>query len=517
MNMKHINILIAFAALAVACNPEVVVTELPVKSIAIVQGDQTLTVGETVVLTAIADPESSVVDWASSDEAVVRVASSGKAVALSAGRSVITAAARDKSASITITVTEPASEPALSVTGGAGNVSAVSVVLAGKANVESMTGVVVGLQYSLYPGMLTNNSTVVKVNDVDADNNYSAGVTGLEPNSTYYYRSVLIQGDITYVGETKEFKTKELSTLITTDAASDVEGKSATLRARLDLTDVEYETVSYGFYWGLSEDSLTNDVVGELASGVFFVELAGLGKGTHYWYRSYVVLDGKKYFGEVVSFKTLGVYVFQEPVDLGLSVKWASCNLGAEVPEGYGDYYAWGELEPYYSCLDPLEWKEDKNDGYDWTSYRWFIPEPVQITKYNTMPALGEVDDKLELDPEDDVVQVLLGDGWRMPTSAECEELCNECTWTLDKLNGVDGFRVSGNGNSIFLPFAGVFQLTECVAEAEQGVIRSSSLDPDRSPAAYMLVFYTDSPGGEHFVDYDERAIGFSIRPVFSE
>lgn len=514
--MKHINILIAFAALAVACNPEVVVTELPVKSIAIVQGDQTLTVGETVVLAATVDPESSIVDWTSSDEAVVRVASSGKAVALSAGRSVITAAARDKSASITITVTEPASEPALSVTGTAEKVTAVSAALGGKANVESMAGVVVGVQYSLYPGMLTNNSTVVEVKN--AENSFSASVTGLEPNSTYYYRSVLIQGGLTYVGETKEFKTKELSTLISTDVASGVEKKCATLLARLDLKDVEYETVSYGFCWGLSEDQLTNDVVGgSVASGVFSVALSDLGKGTTYWYMSYVVLDGKKYCGDVVSFKTLGVYVFQEPVDLGLSVKWASCNLGAEVPEGYGDYYAWGELEPYYSSLDPLEWKEGKDKGYNWPSYRWFVPDPVQITKYNTMAVLGEVDNKLELDPEDDVAQVLLEDGWRMPTSAECEELCNECTWTLEKLNGVDGFRVSGNGNSIFLPFAGVFMSTNCIAEGEQGLIWLSSLIPDQSTAAYMLAFYTNDSIGEYYIVSGERDAGFSIRPVLSE
>ena len=510
MNMKHINILIAFAALAVACNPEVVVTELPVKSIAIVQGDQTLTVGQTVVLTATVDPESSIVDWASSDEAVVRVASSGKAVALSAGRSVITAAARDKSASITVTVTEPASEPALSVTGGAEKITAVSALLQGRANVESMTGVVVGVQYSLYPGMLTNNSTVVEVNN--AENNYSARVMGLEPNSTYYYRSVLVQGDLTYVGETKEFKTKEVSSLLTTQAASGIEVKSAVVSGSVDLTDVEYETISYGICWGMTQTELDNDItISTVSDNVFSYTIAGLRGGKTYWYQTYVVIDGNKLFGAICSFTTAPSPYPQEPVDLGLSVKWASCNLGASKPEEQGDYYAWGEVEPYYISLDPLTWKDGKLEGYEWASYKW--GDGTTFTKYNNDSDYGEVDDKLVLDHEDDASYVLLEGEWRTPTIEECYELVTECDWEWSELNGVLGCVVSGNGNSIFLPAAGYRYETLEVPDflGEMGLYWSSSLRGGNSAYAFMFVEGAQEAG------HEGRVAGFSIRPVLSE
>ena len=128
-----------------------------------------------------------------------------------------------------------------------------------------------------------------------------------------------------------------------------------------------------------------------------------------------------------------------EYVDLGLpsGIKWATCNVGANSPEEYGDGYAWGETE----------------EIEDWETYKWWNDSDRSITKYCTDSYFGTVDNKTVLDPEDDVAHVKWGGDWRMPTTEEQEELINNCTWERTALKGVNGYKVTGpNGNSIFLP-----------------------------------------------------------------
>ena len=136
-------------------------------------------------------------------------------------------------------------------------------------------------------------------------------------------------------------------------------------------------------------------------------------------------------------------------VDLGLSVKWATCNVGAYKPEGYGDLYAWGELEP--------------KESYTWENYRFGagdeLPFKRKLSKYNTDRNRGVVDNKTTLDLVDDVANVRWGGSWRMPTLEEWTELRQNCTWTVDSINGVKGLRATSNkpgytDRSIFLPEA---------------------------------------------------------------
>ena len=136
-------------------------------------------------------------------------------------------------------------------------------------------------------------------------------------------------------------------------------------------------------------------------------------------------------------------------VDLGLSVKWATCNVGANRPEEYGDYYAWGELEP--------------KESYTWENYRLGVggelPFERKVSKYNTDRNRGVVDNKTTLDLVDDVANVRWGGSWRMPTLEEWTELRQNCTWTVDSINGVKGLRATSNkpgytDRSIFLPEA---------------------------------------------------------------
>ena len=128
-----------------------------------------------------------------------------------------------------------------------------------------------------------------------------------------------------------------------------------------------------------------------------------------------------------------------QAVDLGLSVKWASCNIGATFPEDFGDYFAWGETEP----------KEDYSKNYKWGE------EDFNATG---KPSKYNIEDKLwELLPEDDAAHVNWGGKWRMPTNAEYAELIENCTYEHCTLNGVNGIKMISNINSnwIFFPTTG--------------------------------------------------------------
>jgi len=129
-------------------------------------------------------------------------------------------------------------------------------------------------------------------------------------------------------------------------------------------------------------------------------------------------------------------------VDMGLSVKWASVNLGASSPETRGDYYAWGETIT--------------KSTYSWSTYRFGTSASGPFSKYNTQSSYGTVDNKTRLDLEDDAARVKLGGKWRIPTDAEWAELREQCVWIWTTQNGVNGYKVrAANGNSIFLPAGG--------------------------------------------------------------
>ncbi len=187
-----------------------------------------------------------------------------------------------------------------------------------------------------------------------------------------------------------------------------------------------------------------------------------------------------------------------EYVDLGLSVKWATCNVGASKPWEYGDYYAWGETET-------------KSD-YSWETYKYCKGTKTSMTKYCKDSKYGTVDNKTLLDPEDDVAHVKWGGSWRMPTMAEQDELFDKCKWSWTTQNGVKGYKVTSkkNGNSIFLPAAGYRNGSSLNDAGAYGYYWSSSLYSGYSNYAYRLYFYSGS------VDWNSyyRYYGQSVRPV---
>ena len=185
-----------------------------------------------------------------------------------------------------------------------------------------------------------------------------------------------------------------------------------------------------------------------------------------------------------------------EYVDLGLSVKWATCNVGADSPEDYGDYYAWGEITT-------------KSD-FSWITYKWCKRTNDTMTKYCTDSKCGTVDNRTILTSSDDVATVKWGSKWRMPTIEEISELC-DCTWTWTSQNGVKGMKVTGpNGKSIFLPAAGARSGTSLYNCGKYGYYWSTTLDDIVNDYAYYLLF----KDGLCTSNYWSRGYGCTIRPV---
>lgn len=194
-----------------------------------------------------------------------------------------------------------------SVTVEADHISAVSVVLYGKANLGSTVAadLQVGFQYSKSAGILPSNSTTIEATDADASYNYTASITCLEPDTKYYFRSFVRQNSQYTYGQTKEFTTKDVASLLETREASGVEAAMATMNAKLDLTDVIAGSISLGFLWGNQSYALDKNyectaVEGNAISAV----LTNLSHKTQYWYKAYVTLDGRTFHGEVKTFTT---------------------------------------------------------------------------------------------------------------------------------------------------------------------------------------------------------------------
>ncbi|MBR3938676.1 MAG: hypothetical protein IKJ67_01700 [Bacteroidales bacterium] len=174
-----------------------------------------------------------------------------------------------------------------------------------------------------------------------------------------------------------------------------------------------------------------------------------------------------------------GTIAGHDYVDIGLpsGTKWATCNIGAITPEGYGNYYAWGETTTKSSYTEDncRTWNVSMNDISGNVNY--------------------------------DAARANWGSTWRMPTEAEMQELENNCTWTWTTQSGVNGYRVTGpNGKSIFLPAAGYYGSSHDDV-GECGDYWSSESDTYN---ACSLYFYS----GDHGVDWYGRYYGHTVRPV---
>ena len=182
-----------------------------------------------------------------------------------------------------------------------------------------------------------------------------------------------------------------------------------------------------------------------------------------------------------------GSYNGHDYVDLGLpsGTLWATCNVGADIPEGYGDHFAWGETT--------------QKTAYYWSTYKYCNEGIDQLTKYCTDSNLGYngfTDNLTTLRPKDDAATANWGSGWLSPTIEQWRELENNTTGTWTTQNGVNGrLFTASNGNSIFLPAAGIRMVSEISSDGSRGFYWSSSLIKSTPYYAYDVFF--DSIGTE--------------------
>ena len=196
-------------------------------------------------------------------------------------------------------------------------------------------------------------------------------------------------------------------------------------------------------------------------------------------------------------------------VDLGLSVYWASCNLGASKPTEYGGYYQWAGTKDVSDTGIYLDWS--------YCPYHTGSDESSGWTKYNTKSSYGTVDNKTVLEAMDDAATVALGGKWRIPTDEEWTELRNtdNCSWTWTTIDGVNGYKVQSKksgytDNWIFLPAAGSRRGTDLSLVGSGGYYWSSSLNTGGPNLAWYVYFYSDNVSRYRY----NRCNGQSVRPV---
>ena len=202
-------------------------------------------------------------------------------------------------------------------------------------------------------------------------------------------------------------------------------------------------------------------------------------------------------------------------VDLGLpsGTLWATCNVGAITPEGYGDYYAWAETWPKYY--------------YKWDNYKYCVNGFSSLTKYcysSEYGYNGYTDNLNELEREDDAASVIWGGLWRTPTYEEYMELAQHTTSESTTLKGINGRKLTAkNGKSLFFPYAGRCHDGNLICVDERGYYWANSLFPPMpnmvdggtilSPYQAQCKSFTTTYGSEYEII---RCEGLSIRPVCS-
>ena len=260
-----------------------------------------------------------------------------------------------------------------------------------------------------------------------------------------------------------------------------------------------------GFPLNVSK-SLSNAFAGFAVSGDIVRSKNGSATYTNLWRGTLnTLVPGQGYIYKSASSTTRVLSFAQfEYVDLGLpsGLLWATCNVGANSPEDYGDYFAWGETQP--------------KDTYSYGTYQYCMGSVTSMTKYCSNSNYGYngfTDNLTTLEPSDDAAKVNWGNGWRMPTDEEWQELLDNTTVTWTTQNGVNGLRfTASNGNSIFLPAAGYHSGSDFVNPGSNGKYWSSSLNTNYPNGAMCIHFESD----DYFMGGFARFYGESVRPVRS-
>ena len=315
-------------------------------------------------------------------------------------------------------------------------------------------------------------------------------------------RYIVLLVSVLLVAACEQLPLSDTELILAKQGTVELTDNSAVIEIEFHPTTATIQTVTACYTGGLKKEMT------HVKRLVYRVELKNLQSDTEY----HVYYEVSNVFSTVVvtgnySFKTAkkgekpNPTVTPEYVDLGLpsGVKWATFNVGATKPEEYGDYFAWGETEP--------------KELYDWSTYKWCDGAYNTLTKYNTDSEYGVVDNKKILESSDDAAYVNWGGNWRMPSVDEWNELLSHCSLKWEERNGVSGvtFVSVQNGNSLFLPAAGVYHYDNGLVNLNvEGWYRTNSLDESRGTIS-LGFSYTGSINWYA----NDRCFGQPVRPVY--
>ena len=227
---------------------------------------------------------------------------------------------------------------------------------------------------------------------------FACEITDLKDNTQYYVRAYARNSYGTIYGKVLSFKTLEIVLpAVQTDSVTNITISSATVGGKV-TSDGGASVTERGVVYSTSQNPTTSNTkkVSGSGTGSFSVSLSGLTEGTTYYVRAYAINSNGTAYGNQVSFATNnGTENGYAYVDLGLSVKWATCNVGASKPEDYGDYFAWGETTT--------------KSTYNWSTYKYCKGAYNNLTKYNTSSGYGSVDNKTTLELSDDAARANWG------------------------------------------------------------------------------------------------------------
>ena len=317
---------------------------------------------------------------------------------------------------------------------------------------NAVKGYVVG--FFISTNSIPTSANSIKINPKNlSDTNYAnalfLNVKDLSPGTKYYVRPYIYYDGSYHYGTITSFTTKSLSQTfnISNSGATDITKTSANVYAIFDIKNAA-KAYRIGFFISTNSTPTSANAIKDAYKNMTDAnynkmtsdKVDNLKPGTTYYVRPYIFYDGTYHYGTITSFTTKsddpapvatkGTLNGHDWVDLGLpsGTKWATCNVGATKPEGYGDYFAWGETST-----------KAKSD-YTRKKYKYdnkYIGDDISGTSY-------------------DAARQKWGSSWRMPTYKEWQELCKNCTHKEETINGIKGKRLTGkNGNSIFFPKAG--------------------------------------------------------------
>ena len=341
-----------------------------------------------------------------------------------------------------------------------------------------------GVCWSKDPNPTIDNSFISNGNGTGS---FTIEISGLTSATTYYIRAYATNSEGTSYGEQKSFTTLqniELPT-VTTTVVTNVTSTGATSGGNV-TDDGGAAVTARGVCWSTSPDPTINDnkTTDGNGTGAFTSQLTNLTHSTTYYIRAYATNSEGTSYGEQKYFSTLsdGMINGHQYVDLGLSsgLKWATCNVGADSPEDYGNYYAWGETET-----------------------------KAEYTQDNSV-TFGQQLNDISGNAQYDAATANWGGSWRMPTKDEIRELIYNCNWTPETQNGVDGFKVTGNnGNYIFIPASGYRDGSSLYIYGECYYWSST---PRQYGVEFANILYSDTEFQSEDVNYRYR--GLTIRPV---